>query len=65
MHSFHYLGNRLRQEVTEDHVTFELLAGGDSDAQPLALTCGAGSAAVLAVGKPLVVERGKCQISTQ
>lgn len=69
VHSFHYLGNRLRQEVTADHVTFELLAGsdngdsGDSGAQPLALSCAAGSAEQLTVGKPLTFARGKCSIS--
>lgn len=63
VHSFHYLGNRLRQEVTADHVTFELLAGGDSGAQPLVLSCAAGSAEQLTVGKPLTFARGKCSIS--
>ena len=53
MHSLHYRGSRLRQEVTADNVTYELLdsakdaaagAIGDSarSAPRLAISCGGG-----------------------
>jgi hypothetical protein len=64
VHSFHYLGNRLRQEVTADAVTYELLGGGDGSAQALALDCRfSTSKQPLEVGKPLTGPRDKCSIA--
>ena len=58
VHSFHYLGSRLRQDVTTNATTYELLEAGP---MPLSLSCG-GGAKVLRVGAPQTVGRVRCSV---
>ena len=58
VHSFHYLGSRLRQEVTSDATTYELLEAGPT---PLSLSCG-GAAKELKVSARQTAGRVRCSV---
>ena len=63
LHSFHFRGSRLRQEVTKSTVVYELL-GADENAQPLTVACGDGAPQPLVAGKPVSFARtGTCAIA--
>eukprot|EP00937_MAST-01D_sp_MAST-1D-sp2_P004018 g4018.t1 len=66
VHSLHFRGSRLRQQVAEVTATYELL-GADADAVPLCIACeGAGAAQPLVAGKPLSFARGSvCTVKGQ
>lgn len=59
VHSLHYLGSRLRHEVTESHQRFELLEAG---IQTLCLFREHHDEFTLVVGKSIGVPRGRCEV---
>ena len=73
LHSFHYLGSRLRQRVNQSHVEFELLEKA-AGAVSLGVACekpqnrrsaslgSAGGTTPLVVGSPVSFPRSKCSL---
>lgn len=63
LHSFHFRGSRLRQEVTKSTVVYELL-GADENAGALTVACGDAAPQPLVAGKPVSFDRaGTCSIA--
>ena len=58
--NFHYRGSVLRQQVTSDAVTYELVSA-ESSAAPLVLEAG-GQQQTMKVGVPIAAPRGKAAI---